>query len=255
MSSLSCSLSAMSADALSAKARRSLRRHQRRYGTRAPHTDAIWLRELLPIMSHRLIAQLTGEDAPAAPYGVELISVDAWEAAMRLRCEGASPKAALHQAGISRSLFDAYCRCEPSLRIHWQITRGIARRRWCPSEEVFDDIANSALSVRTICAQRNISYQRFLRLSQDPFFEQQYLSAKDAQQQRLCEANEGIVDAALKGASSRKTLRQAMHIYNVEATKIRGLRPRRINARIKQAVRDPAGRLEAAVARRRAAKA
>jgi len=103
-----------------------------------------------------------------------------------------------------------------------------------------------------------VSYQRFLRLSQDPYVFEQYLEAKQAQRLRLDDANESTVTPALDsgGAASRKTLRETMRAFNRKATRIRGLWPRRLSARMKRAVRDPAAALEkAAVARRRAAKA
>jgi hypothetical protein len=122
-------------------------------------------------------------------------------------------------------------------------------------EEILEDIANTSDSVRAICASRSVSYKRFLRLSSlDPHVQEQYLEAKEAQRSRLDDENESSVSTALDGAggASRKALRQTMRTYNTNATRIRGLWPRRIRARMLRAVRDPAGRLEAAAVARRA---
>jgi hypothetical protein len=247
---------------LSRSALASLRKHQRRYGRTRVHVDSIWVRELLPLLAARLCADLHNEPLPPLPPGypddVELISEQAWENVMRLICQGIPPQDALHQVGIRKNILDAYCRYEPRLRSHFNIARGIARRLWCPVEEILEDISNTSDSVRHICARRGVGYKRFLYLSRDPYVQEQYLEAKEMQRLQLDDANDSSMTAALDGAggASRKALRQTMRAFNRTATRIRGLVPRRINARLRRAIRDPAGRLEAGVAaRHRAAKA
>jgi len=228
-------------------------------GAQCPTSMRCGFRELFPLMAQRLCAQLHNEPAQPLPYdAVELISVQSWNDLMRLICQGTIPLDALHQVGVPVGVFRSYMRTEPRLRSRWNIARGIARRRNWPLDEILDDIANSDLSLRGICACHGVSYQRFLRLSQDPYVFEQYLEAKQAQRLRLDDANESTVTAALDGggAASRKTLRQTMRVFNQTATKIRGMWPRRLSARMKRAASDPASRLEAAAAaRRRAAKA
>jgi hypothetical protein len=241
----------------------SLRRHQRRYGRTRVHADSAWVRELLPIMAQRLCAVLHNEPLPPVPPGypddVELISEQAWTTMMQLICSGISPQDALHQVGIPIGVLRSYLRAEPRLRQRFSIARTVARQRWCPLEEIFDDIISTSASVRSICARRSVSYSRFLALSlRDLHVSEQYLAAKEIQRMCLDDENESAVSAALDGAggASRKALRQVMRTYNTNATRIRGLWPRRIRARMLRAVRDPAAVLEAAaVARRRAAKA
>ena len=213
---------------------------------------ALWVRAVLPAAAHRLHQALSGTGVETH----ELITEAQFSAMTDLIARGTRPKDAVRSTGVPLWLLKRFLKANADLRQRWKIARIVARHRWCPLEEVLADISNTDLSLQQICARRGVNYSRFLRLSHDPYIAEQYLAAKETQRLRLDDANESAVSAALDGAANRKSLRQAMRAFNKTATRIRGLRPRRIRARIKRAVCDPAARLEAAaVARCRAAKA
>jgi hypothetical protein len=242
----------------------------------ATRHPAAWITAITPILAAKLAHRLVSRE-PAPPLKAlggkpalqelvetrELITEAQWTALTALleRETSATPGkihgvgltyAELRSVGVQPWLLERFLR-NADLRHRWRIARLIARHRWCPIDEILDDILNTGLSVVKICARRGISYSKFLRLSQDPYIAEQYLEAKAVQQMQLNDSNESDVDAALKGAASRKAIRQTMRTFNKETTRVRGLRPARLRAR---AVLDPAIRLEAAaVARRRAAKA
>jgi hypothetical protein len=199
---------------------RSLRRAQRLGRTQIPHADAPWLRDALPDSAAWLCAQLHGEPAPGCD--VALIAPEAWNQAMRLICEGTSPEAALHQAGIGEAVFRAHLRYEPRLATWYSKAKQASKRRHQPSVLEMDTVLrelihNPGLSARSACRQHGVSYAGFILRTQTPEFEARYLRTKSVQTDRSFESMRTEMSAdGLTRAARSDMARQAHALKRLE---------------------------------------
>jgi hypothetical protein len=247
---------------------RGLQKSQRMGRVRTPGKLTAWLRAALPtlasnlerrLFSAELTEELLADGVPehmareeAAPAGLELISVEAWQRAMRLICSGVLTENALKRTGIRRFIFDAHLRYEPRLVKRYVAAKAVGKRKNWPEElidKVLSEISDGASAAQALRKHKpglkDTERKSFYALTQrDKALEQRYLFAAEWRRDRAFEDMLSEVDSLGDGITraTRRDINQRVNRLN-HLRPVR-LRPRKqlspLEARLKEARRRAA---------------